>query len=77
MMRRKVKKRHWGWIAAAVIALLVIIMPVEMFVTLMYETQQKAEITEALLVTLTSTAKAGVVFLSGVAALIFYRMMNK
>ena len=76
-MKRKVKKHYWGWIIAAVIAVLVLAMPLDIFVKFIYETQQKAAITENLLITLTGTAKAGMVFLSALAALIFYKMVKK
>ena len=68
-MTRKVKKHYWGWVIALVIAVLVLAMPLELFVKFVYETQQKAKITEELLVTLTGTAKTGLVFLSAIAAL--------
>ena len=75
-MKRKVKKRHWGWIVAGGVAILVLIMPLDIFVEIIYETQKKAEITEALLITLTDTAKAGVVLISILAAAIFYKVMK-
>ena len=75
-MKRKVKKQHWGLIAAAGSIVLVLAMPLDLFVKLIYETQQKVEITEALLVTLTEMTKAGIVLISALAALIFYKVIK-
>ncbi len=75
-MRRRVKKRHWGWIIGTGVVLLVLAMPLDLFVKLIYETQQKVEITEALLVTLTEMTKAGIVLISALAALIFYKVIK-
>lgn len=75
-MRRKVKKRHWGWIVAGGIVLIVLIMPLDIFVEIIYETQKKVQITEALLISLTETVKAGVVLVAALAALIFYKVVK-
>ncbi len=77
-MKRKsqVKKRHWGWIIGTAITLGVLLVPLDVFVRFVYETQKKAEITEALLITLTGTAKAGMIFLTAIAAMIFYKVVK-
>ena len=74
---RRAKRHHWGLIVAAGIILVVLAIPLDVFVRLVYETQEKAAITEELLITLTGTVKAGAVLITALAALIFYRMVNK
>jgi hypothetical protein len=66
----KVKKHHYGWIIAAVIVVAVLAVPLEVFVQFVYETRQKAEITEGLLKTLT-------VFLSALMALIIHKVFKR
>ena len=75
-MRRRIKKHNWGWLVAGVVILILLAVPLDVFVRLAYETQQKAQITEDLLITLTGTIKAGAVLLTALAALIFYKAVK-
>ena len=62
---------------AAVIILIVLAVPLDVFIRLVYETQQKVAITEELLITLTGTVKVGASLMTAVAALIFYKVVKK
>ncbi|KKL78076.1 hypothetical protein LCGC14_2028430 [marine sediment metagenome] len=75
-MRRRIKKHNWGWLVAGVVILILLAVPLDVFIRLAYETQQKAQITEELLITLTGTVKAGAVLLTALAALIFYKAVK-
>ncbi|KKL89956.1 hypothetical protein LCGC14_1909510 [marine sediment metagenome] len=77
MKKRRIKRQHWGWIAAATVILLILAIPLDVFVRLVYETQQKVAITEELLITLTGTVKVGASLMTAVAALIFYKVVKK
>ena len=76
-MKRRIKKQHWGWVIGGGVIVLLIATPLDVFVRLAYETQEKAEITEDLLVTLTGTVKAGAVLMTALVALIFYKAVKK
>ena len=76
-MRRRIKRHQKGWVVAAGIILVVLAIPLDVFVRLAYETQQKAAITEELLTTLTGTVKAGAVLITTAAAIIFYKAVKK
>ena len=58
------------------VILILLAVPLDVFIRLAYETQQKAQITEELLITLTGTVKAGAVLLTALAALIFYKAVK-
>jgi len=75
-VRRRIKKHNWGWLVAGVVILILLAVPLDVFIRLAYETQQKAQITEELLITLTGTVKAGAVLLTALAALIFYKAVK-
>ena len=74
----KVKKQHWGWIAAGVVVVLLYspLVPLDIFIRIAYEGIQKAKITKDLLVELTVTAKAMLSSIVVGAALIFYKVMK-
>ena len=76
-MRKRIKKQHKGWLVAGAVILVLLAVPLDVFVRLVYETQQKAAITEELLTTLTGTVKAGAVLMTAVLALIFYKAVKK
>ena len=76
-MKRRIKRHQKGWIVAAGIILVVLAIPLDVFVRLAYETQQKAAITEELLITLTGTVKAGAVLITALVALVFYKAVKK
>ena len=75
--RKRIKPQYRGWIVAAVLFVLLLAMPLDVFVRLAYETQQKAAITEELLITLTGTVKAGTALAIAAAAFVFYRVTKK
>ena len=75
-MKRRIKRCHRGWIVSAGVSLILLVTPLDVFVRLVYETQQKAVITEELLITLSGTVKAGAVLMTALAALIFYKAVK-
>ena len=76
-MKRKVKKHYWGWIIAVGTTLLVLVMPVDLYISFILQTKQKVEVTEQLITDLTLAVEAGYALLAGIAALIFYKVVKK
>ncbi len=59
------------------VIIIVLAVPLDVFVRLAYETQQKAQITEELLITLTGTVKTATTLVVAAAAFIYYRTVKK
>ena len=75
-MKRKVKKR-WAWIIGLVLITLVLVAPIDVFIAVILQTQQKVEITRGLIESLTTATKTATSLMLALAALIAYRVMKK